>query len=126
MKRRPARGSTVRHGAERSGRWAEGLAALYLRLCLYRILETRFRTPVGEIDIIAARFGTLVFIEVKMRGLSAGEAEALDAVNTRRIGRAAALFLARHPELAGLPMRFDVIFVAPFAWPRHHRNAFTA
>ena len=49
-----------------------------------------------------------------------------EAVNTRRIVRAAEHYIARHPELAATPLRFDVIFLAPMMWPRHLKNAFQA
>ena len=118
--------SSKRLGAELFGRRGETLAAWYLRLKGYRIVATRVKTPVGEIDLVAERFGTTVFIEVKARAFSSGEAEALAAVNRRRIVRAAQYYIVRHPRLAETPMRFDVIFLAPFAWPRHVRNAFDA
>jgi putative endonuclease len=102
------------------------LAAWLLRIKLYRIVERRFKTPVGEIDLIASRFGTTVFVEVKARSIRSSEAEALQAVGTSRITRAAHYYLARHPALADTPLRFDVIFVAPRAWPRHVTNAFDA
>jgi putative endonuclease len=115
---------TDRRAAERSGRRAEALAALFLRLKFYRIRAMRFKTPVGELDLIARHFGTLVFVEVKQRG-NDSEAEALAAVNRKRIGRAADYWLMKHPEDAERPMRFDVIFLAPRRLPRHVRNAFT-
>lgn len=110
--------------AEKFGRRAEWLAALYLRCQLFSIRAKRFKTPVGEIDLIASRLGLTVFVEVKTRMDRAGEAEALASVNAERIGRAAQYYLIRHPDLADTPMRFDVIFLAPFAWPRHVRGAF--
>ncbi len=112
--------------AEKQGRRAELLAALFLRLKLYRIRDTRVKTPVGEIDLIAERAGTIVFVEVKHRQSAGDEAEALLAVNQGRIIRAASYYLARHPSLAGRPMRFDVIFLAPLSWPRHLKAAFHA
>ena len=112
--------------AEGSGRRGEALAALYLTLKGYRILARRVRTPVGEIDLIARRRGVVVFVEVKARSFSHQEAEALAAVNHRRIIRAAQLWLGRRPELADQEQRVDVIFLAPFAWPRHIVNAFSA
>ena len=63
---------------------------------------------------------------VKARRADSGAAEALEAVNTHRIARAAQYYLARNPHLADTPLRFDVIFVAPRAWPRHVVNAFDA
>lgn len=126
MPRSPARNSAERRRAERHGRRAEALAALFLRLKLYSIRERRYKTPVGEIDLIASRFGTTVFVEVKARSGRSSEAAALQAVGTSRIARAAEYYLARHPALADTPLRFDVIFVAPRAWPRHVTNAFDA
>ncbi len=49
------------------GRRAEGLAAEYLRLKGYRILERNWRTRFGEIDLVAQKGDTLVFVEVKAR-----------------------------------------------------------
>jgi putative endonuclease len=110
--------------AEGSGRRGETLAALFLNLKGYRIVARRVKTPVGEIDLIARRGRLTVFVEVKARSFSHQEAEALMAVNHRRITRAAQLWLSRRPELADADLRFDVIFLAPFAWPRHIVNAF--
>lgn len=114
----------ARRKAERFGRRAEFWAALFLRCQFFSIRAKRFRTPVGEIDLIASRFGLTVFVEVKTRMDARGEEEALASVNAERIGRAAGYYLMRHPELAETPLRFDVIFLAPFAWPRHVRGAF--
>jgi putative endonuclease len=116
----------ARLAAERQGRRGEMLAAWLLRAKLYRIVEKRFKTPVGEIDLIASRFGTTVFVEVKTRGRAEAAAEALAKVNTRRLVRAAQYYLARHPRLAETPLRFDVILLAPKTPPRHLKNAFQA
>lgn len=118
--------SEARLAAERHGRRAEALAALYLQLKLYAIRERRLKTPVGEIDLIAERFGTTVFVEVKARGARRDEGAALARVNQRRLVRAASYYLARHPRLAAAPLRFDVIFLAPKTWPRHLKGAFDA
>lgn len=123
---KPKPSNSARLRAYREGHRGEAFAAWFLRLKLYRIRARRVKTPVGEIDLVAERFGTTVFVEVKARAFSSGEAEALAAVNRRRIVRAAQYYIVRHPRLAETPMRFDVIFLAPFAWPRHVRNAFDA
>jgi putative endonuclease len=116
--------SDRRLSAGRQGRRGEALAALYLQAQLYRIVERRFKTPVGEIDLIAQRFGVTAFVEVKARGRIEGVGEALGKVNQRRLIRAAEYYLSRHPRLAATPLRFDVIFLAPGLWPRHFKNAF--
>ena len=118
----PSRSNRKR--AERRGRLGETLAALYLRLKFYSIRATRVKTPVGEIDLIAARGKTTIFVEVKLRSSADSLEEALEAVNRRRIARAANYYLARNPQLAGRSLRFDVIFLAPFALPRHVTGAF--
>jgi putative endonuclease len=118
--------SRARIAAYLQGHRGEALAAWYLRLKLYRIIATRYKTPVGEIDLVAERFGTIVFVEVKARRTAAGEADALGAVNQRRIAHAAQLWIAKHPRLAECTMRFDVIFLARGRWPRHVINAFDA
>ncbi|MDC9822522.1 YraN family protein [Devosia sp. ZB163] len=117
---------TERLGAEIFGRRGEALAAWYLRLKGYRIVEQRVKSPVGEIDLVARRFGTTVFVEVKARKTPGELGLALEAVNTRRIARAAQHYVGRHPGLAAAPLRFDVIFLAPWAWPRHVKGAFDA
>lgn len=118
--------SPERAAAERQGRRAEALAALWFRCQFYRVRERRYRTPFGEIDLILERGPTIVFLEVKTRGTAAGEANALASVNRQRLVRAAEHFRTRNPRDAHRPMRFDVFFLAPGQWPRHLRNAFSA
>ena len=113
-----------RRFAEGAGRRGEMWAELFLRLKLYRVIARRVKTPVGEIDLIARRGGVTVFVEVKARAFSHQEAGALLAVNRRRITKAAQFWLMRRPELAAGELRCDVIFLAPFAWPRHLKGAF--
>lgn len=126
MPRSPSKpgNSAERRFAESAGRRAENWAGLFLQLKGYRIVARRAKTPVGEIDLIVRRGDLLAFIEVKTRSFSSQEGDALMAVNRRRIVRAAQTWLMRRPELTSLTMRFDVIFLAPFAWPRHIVNAF--
>jgi putative endonuclease len=80
----------------------------------------------GEIDLVVERHGTIAFVEVKTRAHHRLEAEALEAVNTSRIVRAAEHWLSRHPREAEKTCRFDIIFLAPRRWPRHLINAFDA
>jgi putative endonuclease len=130
MRRLPSRlrnspGRESRLAAELFGRRGETVAAWFLRLKGYRILASRYKTPVGEIDLVARHFRTLVFVEVKARRSGPVE-DAWMAVNDRRITRAADFWLARHPRHAASDMRYDVIFLAPMTWPRHVVNAFDA
>ncbi|NOZ33497.1 MAG: YraN family protein [Alphaproteobacteria bacterium] len=115
-----------RRRAEQFGHLGELLAALWLQARFYTVLHRRFKTPLGEIDIIARRGKTLVFAEVKTRRTKSGHTDALGAANQPRIIAAARWWLATHPEAAGLNLRFDVIVLAPYCWPVHVRGAFDA
>ena len=116
----------ARLDAELFGRRGEDRAAWYLRLKGYRIIDRRVKTPGGEIDLVVRRFGVTAFVEVKSRMSRKEIGLALEAVNTRRIARAAEHYVSRHPALAATPLRFDVIFLAPMMWPRHVKGAFDA
>jgi putative endonuclease len=112
--------------AFRFGLSAESRAAALLIAKGYRILARRFRTPLGEIDIVARRRGVLVFVEVKARDSFDTAAEAIGKRQQNRIISAAQLWLADHPEDAMRDMRFDAVLVVPGRVPRHLQAAFDA
>jgi putative endonuclease len=64
---KPDEASPARVAAFRTGLSAETRAAAYLMATGYRILAKRFRTPYGEIDIVAKRRNLVAFVEVKAR-----------------------------------------------------------
>src|SRR5688500_6026813 len=105
---------------------AESRAAAYLVAKGYRIVARRWRSPVGEIDIVARRRRTLIFVEVKARGRLDDAAEAVIVRQQRRIIAAAEAWLATNPDNANFDMRFDVVLVAPRSIPRHIQAAFDA
>jgi putative endonuclease len=107
--------------AEQRGRRAERIAAWYLRMKGWRIIGTRVRTPVGEIDIVARRFRTTAFVEVKTRGTLAELGYAVDKHRLRRVAAAASALAARHAFPKG-DIRIDVILVAPGRMPKHLSN----
>ena len=118
-----ARTRAARRRAARRGRAAEWLCCWRLRLFGWRIVARDWRCPVGEIDIIARRGRVLAIVEVKSRGDVGSAAAALLPRQRRRIGRAAAAFLATRPDLARLALRFDVMLAAPRRAPRHLADA---
>ena len=103
---------------------AESRAAAFLVAKGYRIVARRFRSPVGEVDIVARRRGVLIFVEVKARNTLDGAAESLLPRQQRRIAGAAGAWLAAHPEDAESDIRFDAILIAPGRIPRHIPAAF--
>jgi putative endonuclease len=115
-----------RLAAFQRGLSAESRAALFLIAKAYRILERRWKTPFGEIDIIARRRGVVVFVEVKARASVDEAVEAVTDRTKRRVIGAAEMWLARHPRHANGGMRFDVIVVTSGKMPRHIVNAFSA
>ena len=112
-----------RRAAFRRGRRGEQAALWWLRLKGYRILAQDYRSPAGEIDVVARRGGTLAIIEVKSRDSVAAAAEAITPRQRRRIFGAARLFVAHHPRHGDCTIRFDIMLVTPGRWPRHIVNA---
>ena len=121
MKRPP---SPKRTAAFRFGPSAESRAALLLVAKSFRVLARRWRTPVGEIDIVARRRKLIVFGEVKARAALADAAESVLPRQRRRIVAGAEAWLAAHPEHEGYDFRFDAILVAPGSLPEHIQSAF--
>jgi putative endonuclease len=115
-----------RVAAFRVGLSAESRAAALLVAKGYRIVARRFRSPVGEVDIVARRGRLLVFVEVKARARLDDAAEAVLPRQQRRIAAAAAAWLSEHPDDGESHIRFDVMLVAPGRIPRHIPAAFEA
>lgn len=119
------------------GRNAERLAAWFLRMKGYRILAERYKTPSGEIDLIASRIAIsftgpfpnparhLVFVEVKARATLRDGLEAISPRQQQRIRAAAETFLVKGASPARC--RFDAIIITPgrLGLPRvtHRQNA---
>ncbi|MEA1937486.1 MAG: YraN family protein [Pseudomonadota bacterium] len=117
---------TGRLEAYRHGRRAETLAAWRLRLAGWRILAHNWRSPVGEIDLIARRGNVIAFVEVKARRAASDAMAAVTARSQARIRRAAENWLSCHPEHAMKTLRFDLVLITSRLWPRHVPNAFGA
>jgi putative endonuclease len=113
-----------RQVAFRLGLSAESRAAAFLIAKGFRILARRWRSPVGEIDIVARRRKLLVFVEVKARETLDDAAESVTPQQKRRICAAAEAWLAAHPDASVQDMRFDAMLVAPGRMPRHITSAF--
>ncbi|MFZ0043645.1 MAG: YraN family protein [Solirubrobacteraceae bacterium] len=99
----------------RLGEAGEQLAAGHLRRLGYEIVERNYRTRWGELDIVATRGGTLVFVEVKTRragGSAGGPFEAVGPGKQSRVRKMAGGWLAQRRDRAyAAQLRFDVIGV---------------
>jgi putative endonuclease len=112
--------------AFRTGISAESRAAALLVAKGFRILARRWRSPAGEIDIVARRRRLLVFVEVKAREDIDEAAWSVSNHQRARIAAAAEAWLARHPDNRIRDIRFDAMLVAPGRIPRHIPAAFEA
>jgi putative endonuclease len=113
-----------RQAAFRVGISAESRAAAFLMAKGFRILARRWRSPLGEIDIVARRRRLLIFAEVKARPTIDEAAESVNMRQRRRIAAAAEIWLAANPDDSIRDIRFDAILVAPGKIPRHIPAAF--
>ncbi len=106
----------------KTGLLGEWKAEKYLKKQGFRILHRRYRTPHGEIDLIAMDQNVLVFVEVKYRpsGQMGDGIAFVDKNKIRRIRYAAQHYLLRHPYDT---LRFDVVEITS-AGVRHIPNAF--
>ena len=110
--------------AYRKGFTSEWLAAAALLIKGYRIVAWRYRTKLGEIDLIARRGDLVLIVEVKARASLAAAMEAVAFQSARRIEGAADMWLSRQPDYARLSVRFDLVAVLPWRWPVHVENVF--
>lgn len=120
----------ARVAAFNSGVSAETTAAEYLAARGYVILATRFKTPYGEIDLVAKiqnqSQSLIAFVEVKARARLDDAAYAVTPRQQKRIIDAAQAWLADHPEHGQFDLRFDAMLIAPNRPPRHLIAAFDA
>ena len=114
----------LRRKAYRLGHSSEWLAAAALVLKGFRIVARRYRTKLGEIDLIARRGDLVLIVEVKARKTLMEAMEAVAYESERRIEGAADLWLTRQRDFAKLSMRFDMVAVLPWRWPVHVENIF--
>lgn len=113
-----------RRKALRRGWAAEYIAAIFLMLKGYRILALRYKTRLGEIDIIARKGDLAVFVEVKARADEMGAVDAVSYASQKRIRAASDLWLARQRDHAQLSQRYDIVAILPRKLPRHFPDAF--
>jgi putative endonuclease len=108
------------------GRAGENRAAAALEDAGIRIITRNFRSPQGEIDLIALDGDTVVFVEVKSWSHYGFEdlRYAIDLKKQQRIIETAKYFIASNRKYKGMAFRFDAIFVEPER-VTHLASAFT-
>jgi putative endonuclease len=113
-----------RAAAYRHGHFAEAAATALLFVKGFRPLARRYRTPLGEIDLIVRRGRLIAFVEVKARDRHVDGLASVGRMSESRIVAAADLWLAKHPAAAGFDLRYDMVVVTPWRLPSHRPDAF--
>lgn len=98
---------------------AEKIAAWWLRLKGYHIAAHRYKTHLGEIDLIARRGNCIAIVEVKARPTLIEAMDAVTRLSAKRIEAAADLWLSNQPDREKLYVRFDMIAILPYHLPKH-------
>ena len=111
--------ATRSYTSDHIGRRAERYAAIRLLLKGWWPVARRYKTPVGEIDLIMRRGNVLAFIEVKYRPDAASGLYALQPKQAQRLQRAAEHYLTMRPDLSQLTLRFDLVVITP-RWGFQH------
>ncbi len=105
---------------------SETRAKWYLRLRGYKILEQRYITGRGtncaEIDIIASRKNTLVFVEVKHRKTTSDALLSITQTQQRRLFHAAEIYRAKNKKYQNFDVRFDIITINESGKLEHHKS----
>ena len=105
----------------------EEQAAAFLVEAGFEILDRNWASPMGELDIVARKDGTVAFVEVRARS-NAGYGTPADSVTPAKraklVKTAMAWVKARRPEAESF--RFDVIGIVPGSAPEHIEDAFSA
>lgn len=120
-----------RRAREIEGRKAEDHVARWLKLRGWKILEARFKTDEGEVDLIARRGNIIAFIEVKQREKLPVTEDILTQMNISRVMNAAEIWVERNFEGLGdqFEIRFDLAMmegrVKPLSKVKYIENAFS-
>lgn len=117
------RKTNQRRQRNRVGRIAEWLGAVYLMARGYRILERRFQTHVGEIDIIAVKGRRVACVEVKYRQTRLLCEAAITGALRKRVRRAGEVWLSKHPKYQSYDIGFDLLFLSLWQLPQYLENS---
>lgn len=108
------------------GHRSELWAMWFLRAKGYSLAARRYKTKVGEIDLVMIKGKTIVFCEVKARAQLTEGLEAVSTFTQQRIMRAAEHFAQKHRKYQKYDWRFDALVVRPYRLPYHLKDAWRA
>lgn len=105
---------------------SENIAKLYLTICFYKIIHSRYKAKLGEIDIIAKKGNMIVFIEVKGRKNQQNIHYTVNDCQKNRIINASKFFLMKNKKYNNCNFRYDVFLFSPPFFIKYIKNAFGA
>ena len=98
-----------------AGNLAEFIARMVFRLKGYKILKKnhkgKLKMPAGEVDFIALKNKTIIFVEVKKRQTLEKAFYAIKPNQQKRIINAAKLFIKQNPHYQNCNIRFDAVLI---------------
>jgi putative endonuclease len=106
----------------KTGKLSEKIAGFFLLMRGYKIISYRYKTLVGEIDILACKRDTLIAVEVKHRRKTDDALSSILPRQKERVRRALSQAHKHYPKFTHL--RIDTILISPLKWPIHIKNAF--
>lgn len=107
----------------KSGIFYERIAKFFLLCKMYKILFQRYKTYAGEIDIIARKGGSIIFVEVKYRSKLNFNYETVTGKQINRIKKAASLYISSNENLyQNFDIRFDLIIISNYFLINHLKN----
>ena len=124
----PAGAAQLHDVALKAGQAAETLAQRWLEAQGLKLISRNQHARGGELDLVMRDGDTVAVIEVRQRRSSrfGSAAESVDARKRARIVKATRGLIARQPELARHPIRFDVVAIDGVGRIDWLRNAFDA
>ena len=108
------------------GHEAETKAAAFLEAQNFKVLETRYKTKYGEIDLIARQDDLILIVEVKARPTLEQAMDAVSRTSMKRIEGASDIWLADQPDYHLLSLRYDLIAMLGDGTLHHIPALFTA
>lgn len=108
---------------EQSGRIAEYFAAVHLLFKGYVPFKIRYKTRMGEIDLICIKGKMIIMVEVKKRKTLEEGILAITPKQKMRLYQAATYFIKKHDWAKGRIVRYDAVIVCPNKFPRHIKDA---
>jgi putative endonuclease len=114
---------TIKLSRHNSGKLAEFITCILLIFSFYTILERRYKGKFGEIDIIAKRHKTIIFVEVKSQRHKNHDEMIIHENQKKRICKSANNYLARRVKFHNYRCRFDLVIFNQYFLPKYIKNA---